>query len=84
MCKIHESNDLLDNVNKIMALTDHLACIEKPIRNINNIMTLLKSLAGFIQVFDRHFGDNVDNRAYDGLRGAAFDGQDVKRQRQRA
>ncbi len=43
-CKMQESDDLLDHINKVKALADQLACLEVPVRDEDIVMTLLESL----------------------------------------
>lgn len=31
--KMQKNNNLLDHINKVKALTDHLACLEVPVTN---------------------------------------------------
>jgi hypothetical protein len=41
---MQEGEDLLDHINKVLALADQLACLEVPVRDEDVVMTLLQSL----------------------------------------
>ena len=43
-CKMQESDDMLDHINKVKGLADQLACLEVPVTDGDIVMTLLESL----------------------------------------
>lgn len=62
--KMQEDDNLLDNINKVNALTNQLACLEAPIRNEDVVMSLFKSLQlSYKHLITGPFGDNADEEA---------------------
>ena len=51
MYKMQKSNNLLDDVNKVKALADQLACLEVHVREVDIVMTLFDNLPATYEYF---------------------------------